>query len=68
MGRMEWSVGGEWDNCNSIINKYIKNNNKMAAHTHTKILSLFLNFAILIMMCLGVGLFGFILIGTLCAS
>ena len=23
-----WSgVGGEWDNCNSIINKYIKNNN-----------------------------------------
>ena len=24
VGRMEWS-GGEWDNCNSIINKYIKN-------------------------------------------
>ena len=23
MGRMEWSEGGEWDNCNSIINKYI---------------------------------------------
>ena len=23
VGRMEWS-GGEWDNCNSIINKYIK--------------------------------------------
>ena len=23
MGRMEWSWGGEWDNCNSIINKYI---------------------------------------------
>ena len=23
MGRMEWSEGGgEWDNCNSIINKY----------------------------------------------
>ena len=22
MGRMGWS-GGEWDNCNSIINKYI---------------------------------------------
>ena len=21
---MEWSEGGEWDNCNSIINKYIK--------------------------------------------
>ena len=21
-GRMEWS-GGEWDNCNKIINKYI---------------------------------------------
>ena len=24
MGRMEWSEGGKWDNCNSIINKYIK--------------------------------------------
>ena len=24
VGRMEWSEGGEWDNCNSIINKYIK--------------------------------------------
>ena len=24
-GRMEWSEGGgKWDNCNSIINKYIK--------------------------------------------
>ena len=23
---VEW--GGEWDNCNSIINKYIKNKNK----------------------------------------
>ena len=23
VGRMEWSGGGEWDNCNSIINKYI---------------------------------------------
>ena len=22
--RMEWSGGGKWDNCNSIINKYIK--------------------------------------------
>ena len=22
VGRMEWSVGGKWDNCNSIINKY----------------------------------------------
>ena len=21
---MEWIVGGKWDNCNSIINKYIK--------------------------------------------
>ena len=21
--RMQWSEGGEWDNCNSIINKYI---------------------------------------------
>ena len=26
MGRMEWSGGGKWDNCNSIINKYIKKN------------------------------------------
>ena len=24
VGRMEWSEGGgKWDNCNSIINKYI---------------------------------------------
>ena len=23
---MEWSEGGKWDNCNSIINKYIKKN------------------------------------------
>ena len=23
VGRMEWSDGGKWDNCNSIINKYI---------------------------------------------
>ena len=23
MGRMELSEGGKWDNCNSIINKYI---------------------------------------------
>ena len=22
VGRMEWT-GGEWDNCNSVINKYI---------------------------------------------
>ena len=27
VGRMEWSGGGEWDNRNSIINKYIKKNN-----------------------------------------
>ena len=26
VGRREWSEGGEWDNCNSIINKYIKKN------------------------------------------
>ena len=25
---MEWSGGGKWDNCNSIINKYIKKKNK----------------------------------------
>ena len=24
VGRMEWGGGGKWDNCNSIINKYIK--------------------------------------------
>ena len=25
VGRMEWSEeGGKWDNCNSIINKYIQ--------------------------------------------
>ena len=24
VGRIEWSEGGDWDNCNSIINKYIK--------------------------------------------
>ena len=23
VGGMEWSEGGKWDNCNSIINKYI---------------------------------------------
>ena len=27
VGRMEWSEGRKWDNYNSIINKYIKNNN-----------------------------------------
>ena len=27
VGRMEWN-GGEWDNCNSIINKYIKKEKK----------------------------------------
>ena len=25
---MEWSGGGKWDNCNSIINKYIKKKEK----------------------------------------
>ena len=29
MGRMEWSEGGEWDNCNSIINKYILKKEKI---------------------------------------
>ena len=24
VGRMQLSEGGKWDNCNSIINKYIK--------------------------------------------
>ena len=33
MGRMEWSeVGGKWDNCNSIINKYIFKNVKWYSH------------------------------------
>ncbi|KAF6099764.1 hypothetical protein HJG60_011502 [Phyllostomus discolor] len=36
--------------------------------TAFKILPLSLNFVILILMCLGVGPFGFLLIGTLCAS
>ena len=36
--------------------------------TAFKSLSLSLNFCLLIMMCLGVGLFGFILFGTLCTS
>ena len=33
MGRMEWSGQGKWDNCNSIINKYIfkKIKNKMSS-------------------------------------
>ena len=26
VGRMGWSEGGKWDNCNSIINKYILKN------------------------------------------
>ena len=30
VARMEWSEeGGEWDNCNSIINKYIKKKRKI---------------------------------------
>ena len=33
-----------------------------------KVLSLYWNFAILIMTCLGIGLFGFLLFGTLCVS
>ena len=32
VGRMEWSEGGEWDNCNSIINKYIKKIKKIKKH------------------------------------
>ena len=28
VGRMEWSGGGKWGNCNSIINKYIKKKKK----------------------------------------
>ena len=36
MGRREWSCGGEWDNCNSIINKYIKKKNKKTQNKQTK--------------------------------
>ena len=28
VGRTEWSGGGKWDNCNSIINKYIEKKRK----------------------------------------
>ena len=28
VGRMEWSEGEKWDNCNSIINKKKKEKNK----------------------------------------
>ena len=34
---VEW--GGEWDNCNSIINKYIKNK-KMSAFFKKRLISL----------------------------
>ena len=38
VGRMEWSEGGEWDNCNNIINKYIfkksKRLQKILLETH----------------------------------
>ena len=35
VGRMEWSEGGgKWDNCNSIINKYIFK--KTHSHTYPK--------------------------------
>ena len=33
VGRREWSGGGEWDNCNSIINKYILKKIKKIAKT-----------------------------------
>ena len=38
VGRMEWSEGGrKWDNCNSIINKYIfKNRKKSLKRNHTQ--------------------------------
>ena len=36
VGRMEWS-GGEWDNCNSIINKYIKKKEKKWIHTQRQL-------------------------------
>ena len=32
VGRMEWSGGG-WDNCNSIINKYIKKELEIDSYT-----------------------------------
>ena len=34
--RMEWSEGGEWDNCNSIINKtYLKKINEKGVEMFT---------------------------------
>ena len=36
VGRMEWSGGGKWDNCNSIINKYIKKKNKKKTMAQVK--------------------------------
>ena len=45
---------------NSLLGNYL------SLSSSFKILSLSLNFDILIMMCLGVGLLGFIFIGTLC--
>ena len=33
VGRMDWS-GGEWDNCNSIINKYILKKIKDSTFLH----------------------------------
>ena len=35
---MEWSGGGKWDNCNSIINKYIKKKKKEKKKTPTNTL------------------------------
>ena len=36
VGRMEWNEGGKWDNCNSIINKYIFKKEKQKQHDTTK--------------------------------
>ena len=35
VGRMEWSGVGKWDNCNSIINKYIKKRKKKESYIQT---------------------------------
>ena len=39
VGRMEWTEGGEWDNCNGIINKYIKKHINKQAKTQQMLAS-----------------------------
>ena len=63
---LAWSISIEKSVANLIeAPLYVTSYFSLAAF---KILSLSWNFAILIMMCLVVGLFGFLLLGTLCDS